>query len=187
MNRAGSVESRILGMGGGVQVGLVPFGTIRRAVTWRGTPQSAVVLETAGAIATQLNATTGMLHAGTIRRTGSAEATLWLGDNAEDYVNSHAYLPPEFWVSDARGVSVPGRTIYVCGHGNRPGEREQALLWIGRLPERAGPNACPQTGGVTDANGDCLVDLADLTALLSAFGTTAGTPGWNADLDFDPD
>ncbi len=38
---------------------------------------------------------------------------------------------------------------------------------------------------VGDVNGDCVVDLSDLAALLATFGTSAGDAGYNAAADFD--
>lgn len=44
------------------------------------------------------------------------------------------------------------------------------------------PTACPG-----DVNGDGVIDLADLSELLTAYGTQAGDPGFNPDADFDGD
>lgn len=44
----------------------------------------------------------------------------------------------------------------------------------------AGPPPCPG-----DVNGDLVVGLADLTALLSSFGSTLGQPLYNPATDFD--
>jgi hypothetical protein len=46
--------------------------------------------------------------------------------------------------------------------------------------QAAGPPPCPG-----DVNGDGIVDLTDLTALLGAFGSASGGPGYNPSADFD--
>lgn len=46
---------------------------------------------------------------------------------------------------------------------------------------------CPIPGCAGDVNGDCLVDLSDLTALLSHFGSPSGGLRANGDLDSDGD
>jgi hypothetical protein len=47
------------------------------------------------------------------------------------------------------------------------------------------PDECDPTGCPGDVNGDGTVDLADLAALLSAFGAATGDPEFNAAADFD--
>lgn len=73
---------------------------------------------------------------------------------------------------DARGISADGRII--VGYGFDPQGRQEG--WMVDL----GVANC-----VGDLNGDGLTDLTDLSALLSAYGTNSGDPGYLASADLD--
>lgn len=58
-------------------------------------------------------------------------------------------------------------------------------LWPWRPPPRP-PADCAQPGcDKGDLNGDCLIDLSDLSGFLGAFGAAAPDPGYVAEADFD--
>lgn len=78
------------------------------------------------------------------------------------------------------------RRVYVSGHSASPGGQTGADF--ATLRYSPAPPPCPAGGDcyVGDANGDCHVDMADLTAVLANFGGTAGvfSPA-DGDLNFD--
>ena len=76
-----------------------------------------------------------------------------------------------------RTSPTPGiYTITVRATAVNTGPSPYALAITGDVSE-----ACPEG----DVNGDCHVDLSDLSLLLAAFGTCTGDPNFNEAADFD--
>jgi len=134
MNPQGARESAILGMGAGVQVGRALFGTSHRAVLWRGSPEGFVDMQPSQGYSSRLYDTTGTIHVGYVSYTGWAEAGIWTGEDPDSFENLHPYLGPGWFFSAAHAVSVHDGWLYVAGSAARSGEREQAILWMRRLP-----------------------------------------------------
>lgn len=86
------------------------------------------------------------------------------------YIQAHGgVVPTNLQLQVCQAVSKDGR--YIVGHGFFTG------AWLVTIiPD------CP-----SDLNRDGVVDLADLTQLLSAFGACAEEPGFNAEADIDAD
>ena len=134
MHPQGAYESVILGMADGVQVGCARFPTGERAAVWRGSPESFVDMHPSQGYTSRLYDTTGTIHVGYVNYTGWAEAGIWTGDDPETFENLHPHLGPGWFFSGAHGVSMHNGWLYVAGSAARAGEREQAILWMRRLP-----------------------------------------------------
>lgn len=132
----GASSSAVHGMAPGVQVGTAQVGTSHRAMLWRGSAQSAIDLTPDGAISAALNSTTGSIHGGYVRYSGSfARASIWFSDSAGDFVTLHHLLPGEWRSSVITGITVHNDTFYAAGFGFRVDEgTETSLLWVGTIP-----------------------------------------------------
>jgi hypothetical protein len=107
----------------------------------------------------------------------------------EDYLHEAALadIPPSgtFYDPDGTGAGLP--SLGVHEHWNNPSDKQYTrnlgtgdgieLIAVGAGPPEPGPD------GDVDADGD--VDLADLAALLGAYGRCVGDPFYNPNADFD--
>jgi hypothetical protein len=189
LHPAGARWSSVLGMGPGAQVGFAQMASHEHPIVWRGSATNYVDLHPTGAGNARLYDTTGTLHVGYVSFTGWAEAVIWTRDEPTSFINLNDYLPPGWYSSVAFAIAVHDGYIYVAGSACPPEGECPAILWIGRLADVLGPavQPCAPLGCSTDLDDDCIIALADLTMLLSAFGASAGDPAWNAGVDFDAD
>jgi len=135
LNPAGYDHSGACGISGGQQVGRAygsATGGYEHASLWSGTAASWVDLNPAGSTVSKAHAVSGGYQAGwsTGPATGGrTHASLWSG-TAASWVDLHAFLDPRLTVSDARGIEVSGKDIWVAGFASG-----EAVLWHNVIPE----------------------------------------------------
>jgi len=98
------------------------------AALWTGTASSFIDLNPPGLLRSEINATTGTLHAGTAWFGNVAAACLWLDNTGQNTLNLHEMLPPGFSTSVATGIYEDSGQIWISGYAEGPGRRE-AFLW----------------------------------------------------------
>jgi len=170
---SGAFESTAFGAGDGQQVGVaVVFtgsATQNHASLWSGSAASWVDLHPTGAISSFAYDASGGWQAGQAHIGGVWHAGAWSG-SASSFADLHAVLT-NFFDSYARGVWRDGNTLYVVGYGyNLATNRNEALMWVREVPPPC-----------ADASGDGVVNFADITSVLSNWGSTG--PAGDANQD----
>jgi hypothetical protein len=125
--------SDIRGMVPGQQVGYAfPQTGSEHAALWRGTPESFVDLNPAGAGLSELRATCGSAQAGYANLVGlGVTAGFWFG-TPESFVPLAPYLPPGYFQSTATSVALVNGEYYVGGYARSIAtHQDEAFLWIG--------------------------------------------------------
>ncbi|MGI8922831.1 MAG: hypothetical protein ACR2HJ_02125 [Fimbriimonadales bacterium] len=120
LHPAGATTSVARGIHNGQQVGVVDYD---RASLWTGTAESWVDLGYGRAHG---------VHDGTQvgNSFGTDHACLWYGTPGSR-VDLGAFLPPEFYTSEARGIWHDGVFTYVVGLAHVVG-RDEAVMWVSR-------------------------------------------------------
>ncbi len=170
LHPAGYASSSISGAGDGQAVGVAGS----HAGLWVNSAAAFIDLNPPGVTSSGAVAAHQGMQAGST----PDGAALWTGA-PESWFNLGAFLPPGFTASVAEDFEIDADgTVTVVGYGfNAQTARYEALMW------RA--VAAPDCPG--DLDGDADVDLADLSALLTHFGTAAGATAEDGDLDGDGD
>ncbi|MEP0847381.1 MAG: hypothetical protein HRF50_11270 [Phycisphaerae bacterium] len=127
----------------------------------------------------------GQLIAGTDQSSGDNEPAIW--DAAHGVRNLRSVLQAQglgaqiadWYMCCATAVNQSGSTYVIAGEGGDPAG--YIAGWVVTLPSLDAPD-CPG-----DLNGDLVVDLADLSALLTNFGAGGGMTLADGDLDGDGD
>lgn len=129
LHPAAAIESQILGMAPGQQVGWSGApGT--HAALWRGSAASFIDMNPPGAGVSLLNATCGSAQVGWAN-IGVVSAGVWFG-TPESFQPLHQYLPGGYRQSIATGVSVFNGTYYISGYANNNATgHDEAFVWIG--------------------------------------------------------
>jgi len=211
LNPVGSTLSQARGVHNGQQVGYARFDGVRHAGLWQGTADSWVDLHPAGAAASNawgiyMNTQVGDVAGHAALWTGSAEswvdlhpapatdsfaesvhgdfqvgkaqvagryrASLWKGP-AESWEDLSQALTGSWDQTFAQSVWSDATTLYVAGYGmNMDTRLQMAILWTRPISQ------C-----IADITGDNVVNVADLLALISAWGPCKDPNNCPSDID----
>ena len=130
-------ESRVEGMAPGVQVGYATtLPGVMLAALWHGTAESFQSLNPIGAYSSQIHATTGTIHVGSVLMNGGQrwDPCVWMNDAPSSFVNLRQFLAPGWGDAGALAVSIEGDRLYVSGSGAGLNGTVEALLWVGSVP-----------------------------------------------------
>ncbi|HTF89664.1 MAG TPA: hypothetical protein VK843_14715 [Planctomycetota bacterium] len=135
LHPAGAIGSSARDVDGTQQVGdIADFNFTGRASLWTGSAASWVDLSPAGSGESIAHAVDAGEQVGAARFGGINHASLWSG-SAASWVDLHAFLPPNFNLSEARNIWHSGGNTYVAGFGqNTTTNTYEALLWIKSPP-----------------------------------------------------